>query len=98
MLTQTDITGGYFVSITLGLYGIYLIWAGIQILWKKKEILDPAKYIQLFFMRQSGDLERAENYEKSLKLGKNWPRYGKVVIAFGIFCVLGAIYVWSLLP
>jgi hypothetical protein len=90
------VTGGYFVTISLGLCGIDLILAGYQIVWKKK-ILDPAKYIQLFFIRSTGDLERAENYEKSLKIGKNWPRYGKSVIVVGFFCVLFAFYVWSLM-
>jgi hypothetical protein len=96
MVTQEEVNGVSGLVIFLGLYGIYAAWSAIMILWKKKQILDPAKYLQFFLMNLTGRHDAALEYEKRLKAEINWPRQGKLVLAYGIVLVLGAIYVWIL--
>jgi len=84
------------VAIFLGLYGTYTVITGILIVLKKKEILDPAKYIQIGLMKLSGNTEKAQEYEQQLKEQKNWPQYGIFVIAVGGICIIFAFYFWMI--
>jgi hypothetical protein len=74
--------------VALGLYGIYLIVTGVLIVWKKRQILDLVNLIQIYFMNIGGNSEKAVEYEKNLKMAKNWPQHGVFVMAIGVAIIV----------
>lgn len=98
MPDQKEIFINSLIAILLGVYGVYLIWSAIMILWKKKQILEPNKYIQIFLLKLSGNRDDALDYEKRLKEEKNWSKYGKFVLVFGLVCVFFAYRIWIIVP